>query len=110
MYIFSPLIQFQLLHSKYHLCAPSTRGLLLSTYIKFINLFPEIKNTIQDVSYLFVCYKFSFFVAKAQLHSGRVSESKVRGPGPKVIKFFSCSTQLSMKFQFLINTEIAQIK
>lgn len=45
----SPLIQFQLLHSKYHLCAPSTRGLLLSTYIKFINLFPEIKTTIQDV-------------------------------------------------------------
>ena len=47
---FSPLVQFQLLHSKYHLCAPSTRGLLLSTYIKFVNLFPEIKQTIQDVS------------------------------------------------------------
>lgn len=45
----SPLVQFQLLHSKYHLCSPSTRGLLLSTYIKFVNLFPEIKNTIQDV-------------------------------------------------------------
>ncbi|XP_052799569.1 AP-2 complex subunit alpha-2-like isoform X3 [Mya arenaria] len=45
----SPLVQFQLLHSKYHLCSPATRGLLLSTYIKFINLFPEIKHTIQDV-------------------------------------------------------------
>ena len=30
-------------------------------------------------------------------------------PGPKVIKLFSCSTQLSMKFKFLINTEMAQI-
>ncbi|OWF50679.1 AP-2 complex subunit alpha-2-like [Mizuhopecten yessoensis] len=45
----SPIVQFQLLHSKYHLCGPGTRGLLLSTYIKFVNLFPEIKNSIQDV-------------------------------------------------------------
>jgi hypothetical protein len=26
-----------------------TRALLLSTYIKFVNLFPEIRNQIQDV-------------------------------------------------------------
>ena len=52
--VFSPMVQFQLLHSKYHLCSPNTRGLLLSTYIKFINLFPEIKQNIQDVSIL-VC-------------------------------------------------------
>lgn len=45
----SPLVQFQLLHSKYHLCSPNTRGLLLSTYIKFINLFPEIKPSIQEI-------------------------------------------------------------
>ncbi|XP_070200712.1 AP-2 complex subunit alpha-2-like [Littorina saxatilis] len=45
----SPMVQFQLLHSKYHLCSPNTRGLLLSTYIKFINLFPEIKHSIQDI-------------------------------------------------------------
>lgn len=45
----SAIIQFQLLHSKYHLCGPATRGLLLSTYIKFINLFPEIKEVIQNV-------------------------------------------------------------
>ncbi|XP_076471396.1 AP-2 complex subunit alpha-2-like [Babylonia areolata] len=45
----SPMVQFQLLHSKYHLCSPNTRGLLLSTYIKFINLFPEIKHNIQEV-------------------------------------------------------------
>ncbi|XP_069079237.1 AP-2 complex subunit alpha-2 isoform X2 [Pleurodeles waltl] len=45
----SPLIQFNLLHSKFHLCSVPTRALLLSTYIKFVNLFPEIKSTIQDV-------------------------------------------------------------
>ncbi|XP_074660893.1 AP-2 complex subunit alpha-2-like [Tubulanus polymorphus] len=45
----SPSVQFQLLHGKFHLCASSTRGLLLSTYVKFINLFPEIKPQIQDV-------------------------------------------------------------
>ncbi|CAH2325369.1 AP-2 complex subunit alpha-2 isoform X1 [Pelobates cultripes] len=45
----SPLIQFNLLHSKFHLCSVPTRALLLSAYIKFINLFPEIKQTIQDV-------------------------------------------------------------
>lgn len=70
----SPAVQFQLLHSKvsfvnlyiiknlfikflydfllffqYHLCSPMTRALLLSTYIKFVNLFPEMRNQIQDV-------------------------------------------------------------
>ena len=45
----SPLVQFQLLHSKYHLCSASTRGILLSSYVKFINLFPEIKPQIQEV-------------------------------------------------------------
>ncbi|RNA15633.1 AP-2 complex subunit alpha-2 isoform X1 [Brachionus plicatilis] len=45
----SPLVQFELLHSKYHLCSPQTRCLLLSTYVKFINLFSEIKPQIQHV-------------------------------------------------------------
>jgi len=45
----SPSIQFQLLHSKYHLCAVPTRALLLTTYVKFVNLFPEIKSDIQAV-------------------------------------------------------------
>ena len=45
----SPLIQFELLHSKYHLCTPQTRCLLLSTYVKFVNLFNEIKPQIQEV-------------------------------------------------------------
>uniref|UniRef100_A0AAQ5Y072 AP-2 complex subunit alpha n=1 Tax=Amphiprion ocellaris TaxID=80972 RepID=A0AAQ5Y072_AMPOC len=40
---------FNLLHSKFHLCSVPTRALLLSAYIKFINLFPETKATIQEV-------------------------------------------------------------
>jgi len=44
-----PLIQFQLLHSKYHLCSVATRALLLTTYVKFINLFPEIRGNIQAI-------------------------------------------------------------
>jgi len=42
-------VQFSLLHSKYHLCSIATRALLLSTYIKFVNLFPEIKANVQEV-------------------------------------------------------------
>lgn len=45
----SPQVQFELLHSKYHLCSAATRALLLSTYIKLVNLFPEIKNRVQEV-------------------------------------------------------------
>ena len=45
----SPQVQFDIIHSKYHLCAATTRCLILSTYMKFINLFPEIKQQIQDV-------------------------------------------------------------
>ena len=45
----SPSIQFELLHSKYHLCSSQTRCLLLSTYVKFINLFSEIKPQIQEI-------------------------------------------------------------
>ncbi|CAF0857773.1 unnamed protein product [Adineta ricciae] len=45
----TPMIQFNLLHSKYHLCSPATRCLILSTYMKFMNLFPEIKHHIQEI-------------------------------------------------------------
>ena len=45
----SPAVQFKLLHSKYHLCSPATRGLLLTAYVKFVNLFPEIKPAVQAI-------------------------------------------------------------
>ena len=37
------------------------------------------------------------------------TSSTASRPSPKVLKHFSCSTQLSLKFQCLIKTEIAQI-
>lgn len=43
------MIQFQTLHSRFHLCNISTRCLMMTTYIKFCNLFPEIKTHIQTV-------------------------------------------------------------
>ena len=33
----------------------------------------------------------------------------MHGPGPEVIKLFSCSTQLSMKFALLINLKLLTI-
>jgi len=45
----SPAVQLHLLHSKFHLCSRTTRALLLSTYVKFVNLFPEIKQQVQDI-------------------------------------------------------------
>jgi hypothetical protein len=40
----SPAVQFRLLHSKYHLCLSGTMALLLTTYVKFINLFRSRLN------------------------------------------------------------------
>jgi len=44
-----PMIQFNILHSKYGTCSPSTKALLLSTYAKFVNLFPELTQPTQEV-------------------------------------------------------------
>ena len=40
-------------------------------------------------------------------HNNVVSLEQL-GPGPKVINNFSCSTELSMKFQMLINKKISR--
>ncbi|KAG4304849.1 hypothetical protein PORY_001902 [Pneumocystis oryctolagi] len=45
----SPIEQFISLHSKFNICSFKTQALLMSTYIKFVNLFPEIKLDIQTV-------------------------------------------------------------
>ncbi|KAG5518575.1 hypothetical protein PMAC_002971 [Pneumocystis sp. 'macacae'] len=45
----SPIEQFISLHSKFNSCSSKTQALLMSTYIKFVNLFPEIKLDIQAV-------------------------------------------------------------
>ncbi|THH34130.1 hypothetical protein EUX98_g92 [Antrodiella citrinella] len=46
---YSPLEQFQVLHSKSQFCVAPTRALLLSTYIKWVNVFPEIKGQLVNV-------------------------------------------------------------
>ncbi|KAF8168096.1 adaptin N terminal region-domain-containing protein [Crassisporium funariophilum] len=46
---YSPNDQFQLLHSKSQYCMAATRALLLSTYIKWVNVFPEIKPQLLNI-------------------------------------------------------------
>ena len=46
---YSPMEQFQLLHSKSQYCVAATRALLLSTYIKWVNVFPEIKPQLVNI-------------------------------------------------------------
>ncbi|KAF9044533.1 Adaptor protein complex AP-2 alpha subunit [Hymenopellis radicata] len=46
---YSPLEQFQALHSKSQFCVAATRSLLLSTYIKWVNVFPEIKTQLLTI-------------------------------------------------------------
>ncbi|KAI9263419.1 Adaptor protein complex AP-2 alpha subunit [Phascolomyces articulosus] len=45
----SPIEQFQAVHAKFNLCSLNTRALLLTTYVKFVNLFPEIKGQVLTV-------------------------------------------------------------
>eukprot|EP00158_Paraphelidium_tribonemae_P007253 Partr_v1_DN28168_c0_g2_i2_m55082 putative Adaptor-related protein complex 2, alpha len=40
----NPLQQFTALNSKFGLVSPATRRMLLNTYVKFVNIFPEIKG------------------------------------------------------------------
>lgn len=41
--------QFQVLHAKSQFCMAPTRALLLSTYVKWVNVFPEIKAQLVNV-------------------------------------------------------------
>jgi len=45
----SPIEQFHVLHTKSQFCLAATRALLLSTYIKWVNVFPEIKSHLLNV-------------------------------------------------------------
>ncbi|KAJ3191512.1 hypothetical protein HK101_007652 [Irineochytrium annulatum] len=45
----APIDQFTALHSKFGVCSPPTRALLLTTYLKFVNLFPEIRDEVVNV-------------------------------------------------------------
>ncbi|KAG6851058.1 hypothetical protein H0H93_002950 [Arthromyces matolae] len=46
---YSPMEQFHALHTKSQFCVASTRSLLLSTYIKWVNVFPEIKSQLLNI-------------------------------------------------------------
>ncbi|KAH9178720.1 Adaptor protein complex AP-2 alpha subunit [Lactarius sanguifluus] len=45
----SPIEQLQVLHTKSQFCAAPTRALLLTTYIKWVNVFPEIKAQLINI-------------------------------------------------------------
>ncbi|KAJ9084078.1 hypothetical protein DSO57_1028047 [Entomophthora muscae] len=45
----SPIEQFATLHAKFSMCSLPTRALLLTTYVKFCNLFPEIKPQVSMI-------------------------------------------------------------
>lgn len=46
---YSPTDQFMVLHGKSQFCSASTRALLLTTYLKWVNVFPEIKSHLLNV-------------------------------------------------------------
>ncbi|KAF1814728.1 Adaptor protein complex AP-2 alpha subunit [Eremomyces bilateralis CBS 781.70] len=45
----SPIEQFMVLQSKMQGCSSSTRAIILSSFVKFVNLFPEIKPQLLQV-------------------------------------------------------------
>lgn len=49
----SPIEQYLALQGKLQGCSPSTRGIILSCFIKFVNLFPEIKPHLLQVFYAY---------------------------------------------------------
>lgn len=49
----SPIEQFMALQSKFNGCSSATRAILLSSYIKFVNLFPEIKPQLLQVFHVY---------------------------------------------------------
>lgn len=46
---YSPIQQFTALYNKLHSVSTDTRAIILSCYIKFVNLFPEIKGQVMQV-------------------------------------------------------------
>ena len=45
----------------------------------------------------------------SRIHVKGVEKYRIKQPGPEVIKLFSCSTQLSIKFFLLINVKMPTI-
>ena len=53
--------------------------------------------------------KSSYKTYQTFLYVRQTNTGRYNRPGAKVVKLFSCSTQLSMKFILLINFKIAKI-
>ena len=53
----SPLKQLQLIQHHYPLMSANTRSLLLTSMVKFANLFPEIKAQVQEVCRIMCCLR-----------------------------------------------------
>ncbi|XP_055936643.1 AP-2 complex subunit alpha-2-like [Argiope bruennichi] len=45
----NPIKQLRLLHSNFAFCSKKTKAMLLTTYMKFFNLFPEIKQNVKRI-------------------------------------------------------------
>ncbi|GIY18849.1 hypothetical protein CDAR_251531 [Caerostris darwini] len=45
----NPNIQLQLLCSKFSFCCKETKAILLTTFVKFTNLFPELKQKVKNI-------------------------------------------------------------
>lgn len=96
----SPIEQFHALHSRSHLCSQPTRALLLSTYVKWLNLFPEIR---EQLMYVLNRYKHVLdaelqqraceYVALADLPDDELLQAVCEEMPPFVEK--SCESQVS---------------
>ena len=84
------------------------------TFIFFAN--NKISNQLANLSILVNVFDLCCLtpVSVSKISSMQISLKLSRlvyvSPGPDVIKLFSCSTQLSMKFKLLINIEMAKVK
>ena len=70
---------------------------------------PKESNQTNKIIDLPITITGSFIISLVMGHkysSGTPASGKIKISGPEVIKLFSCSTQLSMKFQMLIQTKI----
>ena len=52
------------------------------------------------------CFEQKFLAKKPETNSAYPDQTSSKEPGTEVIKLFSCSTQLSTKFQLLIKAKI----
>lgn len=55
--------QFEVLNSKFGMAAPETRVILLTAFVKFVNLFPEIRDTVLGVCVVYIPALFTLLLS-----------------------------------------------